>query len=48
VDDSQSADFDTEEDAHAYAHARYPGLMRSAYRAPVRGQWRVRRVSGQA
>lgn len=47
VDPERSADFDTEEDAHAWAHARYPGLMQSAVRAPVQGQWRVHRVRGQ-
>ena len=46
VDPELSADFDTEEDAHAWAHARYSGLMSSALRSPVWGQWRVRRVRG--
>lgn len=46
VDPELCDDFDTESDAHAWAHARYPGLMHSAFRAPVWGQWRVQRVKG--
>ena len=48
VDDSLSADFDTREDALTYARSRYPRQEWSQYRFPVRGQWRVRRVSGQS
>lgn len=44
----RAADFNTEAEAVAYASYRYPGQRRSDYRAPVRGQWRVRRVRGQS
>lgn len=47
VDDSLSADFDTETDALAYARTRYPRQESSALRSPVRGQFRVHRVRGQ-
>lgn len=48
VDPRQSADFDTREDALAYARLRYPRQEWSQHRAPVRGQWRTRRMSGQS
>lgn len=44
----EAADFDTREDALAYARSRYPRQEWSQHRAPVRGQWRTRRMSGQA
>lgn len=42
-----SADFDTPEDALAYARARYPRQEWLQHRHPVQGQFRVRRVRGQ-
>jgi len=46
ADDTESADFDTEADALAYARARYPRQESSALRSPVWGQFRVHRVRG--
>lgn len=48
VAENAAADFDAEDDARAFAEARYPGQEWSWFRAPVRGQWRIRRVHGLA
>lgn len=44
----ECADFDTREDALAYARSRYPRQEWSQHRFPVWGQWRTRRMSGQS
>lgn len=47
-DHSRSADFDTEDEARSIAELRFPRNEWSWLRSPVRGQWRIRRVQGQA